>query len=93
MLLLAVGTFLAVLSLACAIPILIHAFRRSVGTGLMVLLIPCFIAFYAFVQFEHRRKGVLVATWIAAFVLAALCNAVATSSMIQQLNAAPLPVQ
>lgn len=93
MLLLAVGTFLALVSLGCALPILIHAFRRSVGTGVMVLCIPCFIAFYAFVQFEHRYKGALVAGWIATFVLASLCNAVATSSMIQQLNAAPLQIQ
>lgn len=92
MLLLTLGTLLALASLGCALPIVLHAFRRSVGTGVMVLLIPCFIVFYAFAQFEHRRKGALVAGWIAFFVLASAFNAFATQSLIQAANAQPAPV-
>jgi len=87
------GTLLALLSLACALPILIHAFRRSLGTGVMVLCIPCFIAFYAFAQFEHRYKGALVATWIASFVLATACNAFGAQALVQQFSLSPPPVQ
>ncbi len=90
--LLVVGTLLALISLACALPILIHAFRRSLGTGVMVLCIPCFIAFYAFAQFEHRYKGALVAGWISAFVLASVCNAFGAQALVQQFSITPPPV-
>ncbi|MDQ3265904.1 MAG: hypothetical protein M3Y59_19995 [Myxococcota bacterium] len=90
--LLVVGTLLALISLACALPILIHAFRRSLGTGVMVLCIPCFIAFYAFAQFEHRYKGALVAGWIGAFVLASVCNAFGAQALVQQFSITPPPV-
>ena len=55
----------ALLGFACAVAILTHAFRRSVGTGMMVLLVPAYILVYAFTQFEHRRKGLLVAGLLA----------------------------
>ncbi len=57
------------LAFACAAPILFHAFRRSVGTGVMVLLIPGYILLYAFSQFEHRRRHWLVPGLLGALVL------------------------
>lgn len=57
-------TALAVLAWAawiiCALFVYIHAFQRSVGTGFMVLLIPFYVFVYAFSQFEHVRKNVIV---------------------------------
>jgi hypothetical protein len=67
---------LATLSAVCALVILIHAFRRSFGTGVMVLCIPCYMAVYAFTQFEHRWKGVIVTTWLATLLLSATISAV-----------------
>ena len=87
MVILVLGTLCALLCVLCALPILIHAFRRSVGTGMMVLLIPCFIVFYAFAQFEHRRKGLLVAGWLSLFVLASVLNAIGTQAAIRYGNA------
>lgn len=83
------GTTLALLSFAASLFILVHAFRRSVGTGVMVLLIPGFIAFYAFAQFEHRHKGLIVATWLGAFVLGAVLQAFGTGALVEQLNSLP----
>ncbi len=60
----------ALLAVACAATILVHAFRRSVGTGVMVLLVPAYILVYAFTQFEHRFKGPLVAGLLACSTLA-----------------------
>jgi hypothetical protein len=54
-----------------------HAFRRSVGTGLMVLCIPFFIVYYAFDQFEHRHKGLIVAGLVGASLLAVLLRGLA----------------
>jgi translocator protein len=66
----------AALSAVCALLILVHAFRRSVGTGVMVLCIPFYMAVYAFTQFEHRWKGLIVTTWMAALLLSATISAV-----------------
>ena len=80
------GTVLALISFAASLFILVHAFRRSVGTGVMVLLIPGFIVFYAFAQFEHRYKGIIVATWLGAFVLGALLQAFGTQALVEQMG-------
>lgn len=70
--LLPLAALFAVVTLACAAFLLVHAFRRSVGTGMMVLLIPCYILFYAFSQFEHPRKNVILAGFFGCSVLAAV---------------------
>jgi len=64
-------------SFACVLFILAHAFRRSTGTGLMVLLIPCYVFVYAFGQFDHPRKGLLLAGFMGAMVLAVVFGGVA----------------
>jgi len=70
MLLITLGLVLAIISFGCSIFILLHAFQRSVGTGVMVLCIPCFMIYYAFSQFEHRRKALIVSTWLASMMMA-----------------------
>ncbi|RKG70694.1 hypothetical protein [Corallococcus terminator] len=70
--LLPLAILFGVVSLACAVTLLIHAFRRSVGTGVMVLLIPCYMLVYAFSQFEHPRKNLIVAGFLASTVLTAV---------------------
>ena len=51
------GALFAIAAAALTLPILRHAFARSLGTGLMVLLIPAYVAWFAVGQFEHRRKA------------------------------------
>ncbi len=63
------GILLQVVALGCFVPVLVHAFRRSLGTGLLVLCVPVYTPYYAFSQFEHRLKGPLVAGWLGCFVL------------------------
>jgi translocator protein len=69
---------LAVLSLGCILVsaiafawVLVHAFRRSVGTGVMVLCIPFYNVYYGVMQFQHPRKNVIVALWLGGFALGA----------------------
>jgi translocator protein len=68
----ALSALFAFVGLACAGAILAHAFRRSVGTGVMVLLVPAYLLVYAFSRFEHRRKGLLVAGLLACSTLSAV---------------------
>ncbi|NOK39745.1 hypothetical protein D7W79_20470 [Corallococcus exercitus] len=70
--LLPLAILFGVVSLVCAVLLLTHAFRRSVGTGVMVLLIPCYMLVYAFSQFEHPRKNLIVAGFVASTVLTAV---------------------
>ena len=70
--LLPLATLFALAALLCAFFLVRHAFGRSVGTGMLVLLLPAYVLVYAFSQFEHRRKGLIVAGFVACSVLAAL---------------------
>ncbi len=73
------GALLVVLLLVwmvCSVFILVHAFQRSIGTGFMVLCIPCYILYYAFAQFEHPRKNLIIAGFFGGAVLAGALVAV-----------------
>ncbi len=70
------GLLFSALGFVCAALILVHAFRRSVGTGFMVLCIPCYILYYAFSQFEHGRKNLIIAGLVSCLVLAGAMRAV-----------------
>jgi translocator protein len=70
------GAFFAVVAALLSLPILAFAFRRSLGTGLMVLLIPFYVFLFATKHFEHPRKVALVCSWFACLGLAAVLLAV-----------------
>jgi len=66
------GVGAAVLALVCSGFVLWNAFRRSLGAGVMTLLIPCFLFYYAFAHFEHRRKDLILAGLLGGWGLAVL---------------------
>ncbi len=70
------GLLFCSVGLICAGTISIHAFRRSLGTGFMVLCIPCYNFYYAFSQFEHPRKGLIIAGLFGALGLGAALLAI-----------------
>jgi len=82
MLIVLLGTAFAVISFACSLFILVHAFQRSVGTGLMVIFIPCFMVYYGFRQFEHRWKGAIVAGYLCGLVLSCALYSFGTQALV-----------
>ena len=72
MLLVLLGGFFALATLVCSLPILRYAFGRSLGTGVMVLLVPCYVVYFAFSQFEHPRKSLVVTAWLGSLLLTAV---------------------
>lgn len=70
------GMVLTLIGFVCSIFVIVHAFRRSVGTGFMVLCIPCYSAYYAFSQFEHRRKGWIIAGYLGCLTLGGFLTSV-----------------
>ena len=77
------GLLLTFVSVVCYALILIHAFQRSVGTGFIVLCLPIYTLYYGFSQFEHPRKGLVLAGWIGAFVLGVVFRVVGVSLAAQ----------
>jgi hypothetical protein len=75
------GLVLQLVAVACWVLIFAHAFQRSLGTGVMVMLIPIYNLVYAFTQFEHRRKGLVLAGAIGGFVLAVVLRTVGSALM------------
>lgn len=72
MLLGGLGVICGVVACVLTARILLHAYRRSLGTFVMALCVPAYLLVYAFSQFEHRRKPWLVAAWGCSLVLAAV---------------------
>ena len=89
--LLPLAALFALISLVCAFFLVRHAFGRSVGTGVLVLLLPAYVLVYAFGQFEHRRKGLIVAGFVGCGVLAALLLGVGAAQLQASLPPPPSP--
>ncbi len=58
------GLLLQLGSVVGFVLVLMHAFKRSLGTGVLVLLLPPYTVFYGFSQFEHPRKPAVLALWL-----------------------------
>lgn len=71
----AIGQFFILVSAACCGFVLWHAHKRSAGTLVMVLFIPCYVLYYGFSQFEHRRKGLVLAGWLGCLMVGVVLKA------------------
>ena len=71
------GLVFQLLAVTCFVFVLLHAFQRSVGTGFMVLLNPLQCIHYGFTQFEHRKKGLILAGWMGGFVVGVVLRSLA----------------
>ena len=76
------GAFFALVAAGLSVPILRFAFQRSLGTGLMVLLIPFYVFWFAVKHFQHPRKAMLVCGWLACLGLAAALLSVHQSASL-----------
>lgn len=83
MVLSALGLSLIFISVACFTTVLVHAFRRSIGTGFIVLCLPLYALYYGFSQFTHPRKGLLLAGWIGTLVPGVIFQVVGVSLAAQ----------
>ena len=77
MLLMLAGLAFQFLAVVCFALVLLHAFKRSVGTGVLVLCMPVYWPIYGLTQFEHRLKGLIVAGWLGGGVAALVLRVLA----------------
>ncbi|MCY1073656.1 hypothetical protein [Archangium lansingense] len=89
--LLPLAALFGVITLVCAVFLLIHAFRRSLGTGMMVLLVPFYMLVYAFSQFEHPRKNLILAGFFGSTVLAGVFLGLGAHALEQVMLRPPPP--
>ncbi len=75
MILLSFGVLLTLIGFMCSVLVIVHAFRRSIGTGFMVLCVPCYNVYYAFSQFEHPRKGAVLLGYLGCLTLGGFLQA------------------
>ncbi|MFC1699834.1 hypothetical protein ACFL1I_07785 [Candidatus Omnitrophota bacterium] len=59
----------AVASLIGGIILLVAAFKKSIGTGLLTLLVPFYIFYFAFAQYNSENKGKVIMLWLGGFGL------------------------
>ena len=91
--LLPLAALFGLITFVCAFFLLVHAFRRSLGTGMMVLLVPCYMLVYAFSQFEHPRKNLILAGFFGGTVLAAVFLGLGVHALdLMSLRPPPPPV-
>lgn len=83
LLILAAVTFLG--SAVCTLIIAIDAFQYEWWAGLLTLLTP-YLIYYALFEFEHDRKGLIVAGSLGGILLAALFFEVAMGVPVMRRN-------
>jgi len=64
------GLLFQLLSVICFSVVLSDAFKRGLGTGVAVLLLLPYSLYFGFARFDHRRRALVLAGWLGAFVLA-----------------------
>lgn len=74
-----VGLAFSLAGLVCNIIILVHAFKKSVGTGFLCLCVPCYILYYMFTEFEHENKNLIIAGSLIGGVVGSGLNALSRS--------------
>jgi translocator protein len=89
--LLPLAVLFGIITFVCALFLLVHAFRRSLGTGMMVLLVPFYLPVYAFSQFEHSRKNLILAGFFGCTVLTAVFLGLGAHSLEQVMVRPPPP--
>lgn len=75
----ALAGVLGLVAFVCALIIVVHAFKTSTGQGLLCVFVPCYILYFAFAKFEHKRKGLILAGMIGSPILAAVSANAATA--------------
>jgi len=80
------GNLFFLAAFVCSIIILIHAFKASVGQGFLCLCVPFYVFYYAFARFEHPKKNVILAVWLAGWLVGGgLSGAGIASSVMGEL--------
>ena len=81
------GILLWVAAFVCSIIILIDAFKNEVWKGIVSLLCGLYMLYYAFAEFQHEKKWLIVLVWLlggvagsALYVMAGISGAASSGA-------------
>jgi len=63
------GWILTLGSLVGWIIILIDAFKNAVWKGILGFFCGLYLLYYAFAEFQHEKKGMIIAAWLIPLIL------------------------
>lgn len=63
------GWILTLGSLVGWIIILIDAFKNAVWKGILGFFCGLYLLYYAFTEFQHEKKGMIIAAWLIPLIL------------------------
>jgi hypothetical protein len=87
--LMALAAVFGLIAFVAAVIILIHAFRASVGQGLLSLCVPFYIFYYGFARFQHPKKNLILGAMIGGWVVAAILYVVGGAAALAGLTGGP----
>ncbi len=64
-----IGSLLTLIAGIMSIVVLVAAFKKSVGQGLLSLFVPLYILYFAFTQYASPKKKLILGTWIGGAVV------------------------
>ena len=70
------------ISLVCSIIVLIDAFKNAVWKGIVGLLCGLYLLYYAFVEFQHPKKTLIICGMLLGSILGAVCGAMGAAQAV-----------
>lgn len=85
-----IGSILLLVGGVFGLVLLIHAFKESIGQGLLSLFVPFYIFYYGFAKYQSPKKGLVLGGWLGSiavgmglFVVGAMQFASTTAQAIE----------
>ncbi len=85
-----VGSSLVVLGLVGWFLIVVDAFRRSWGRGLLAMAVPFYVVYYAFAEYRRPRGWAVVLLFVGGLALGGLTCQWAAMGRIEELTRPPV---
>lgn len=63
------GMLISIVGLVCFIIILIDAFKNAVWKGILGIFCFLYLIYYAFAEFQHEKKGLIIAGWLLPWII------------------------
>ncbi|MBI3070991.1 MAG: hypothetical protein HYY84_02585 [Deltaproteobacteria bacterium] len=73
---------LGLMSLVFGLMILVHAFQKSTGHGLLCLFVPLYIFYYAFACYDHPKRKFRIGGWLTATAVSAVMAVLAMQQAV-----------
>jgi len=74
--LIVIGSILLAVSLVFGLVIIVNAFKESAGQGVLCLVVPFYMFYWALARYASPKKGLVLSGWLGAAAVAAVLLAI-----------------